>query len=598
MAAVIPPDFVDQVLARTDIVEIIDGRVPLKKTGQDYSALCPFHSEKTPSFTVSQSKQFYYCFGCQASGHALGFLMAHDRMDFPAAVQYLATRAGMQVPRAQGPSKQDTRRRKGLYEILQQADAFYRQQLRRHEQRDRAVSYLKQRGLTGKTAAEYGIGFAPPGWDSLLRALATSNQDRQLLIEAGLVVDREEDSKVYDRFRNRIIFPIRDSRGRPIAFGGRALLADDKPKYLNSPETPVFHKGRELYGLFEARRRRAPLSQLLVVEGYMDVIALAQHGIGYAVATLGTATSAEHLDRLFRTVQQVVFCFDGDAAGRQAARKALDVALAAMQDGRSARFLFLPEGQDPDSLVHKENAAAFEARIGKATSLADFFFDDLTAKLDMQTMEGKAALAEQAAPRVQRVPAGVFKQLLVEELAARTGLTKEELIKETGLDPAASPPAQPRQARRPEAAASAKERLGASLVDQAITQLLHYPEVVTLLDDGERTGLAPGTRWQLLNELLDYFRSRPGAVPALALNHYRETAHFQYLDGLVGRERLLDAASAGQEFKGAIARLLAQAQRDIQQELVKDILKKSPASLTENERNLLKKHTKSESSRA
>ena len=590
MARVIPPDFVDQVLARTDIVEIIDGRVPLKKTGQDYSALCPFHSEKTPSFTVSQSKQFYYCFGCQASGDALRFLMEHDRLDFPAAVQQLAARAGMQVPRAQGPSKQETRRRKGLYEILAQADAFYRQQLRRHGQRDRAVSYLKQRGLTGKTAAEYGIGFAPPGWDSLLKALAVSNQDRQLLIDAGLVVDKEEDSKVYDRFRDRILFPIRDARGRPIAFGGRALLADDKPKYLNSPETPVFHKGRELYGLFEARRRRAPLPQLLVVEGYMDVIVLAQHGIGYAVATLGTATSALHLDRLFRTVQQVVFCFDGDAAGRQAAWKALTVALAAMQDGRSARFLFLPEGQDPDSLVREEGAAAFEARIAQATPLADFFFNKLLAGLDIGTMEGKAALAKQAAPLVQSAPAGVFRQLLVGELASRTGLATEELLKSTGLDQSPAPPGQARSARLPAAgktAPPAKGKPGAGLVDQAIALLLHYPEVASLLDDGERKALASGARWQLLNDLLDYFQSRPGGAPALALNRYRETPHFQYLVGLAERETLLDAASAGQEFKGAIARLLAQAQRDIQQELVKELLKKPPAALTENERKLL-----------
>ena len=359
----IPSEFIDDVLARTDIVEIIEARVLLKKSGQNYSGLCPFHQEKTPSFSVSQDKQFFYCFGCQASGSALKFLMEFDRMDFISAVEYLAQRVGMELPRDRSVDSAVSEKRRSLYEVLDQSASFYREQLRKSDSRERAVSYLKGRGLSGEIAQAYGIGYAPPGWDNLMKKLAVSNADRQLMIDAGMLTDIPEESKSYDRFRDRVMFPIRDLRGRTIAFGGRVLDDEAKPKYLNSPETSVFHKGRELYGLYEARRRQRNLDRLIVVEGYMDVVALAQNDINYGVATLGTATSTDHIERMFRIVKTIVFCFDGDAAGRNAAWKALQSAIPAMEDGCTTKFLFLPDGEDPDTYVRQVGKAKFEAEM-------------------------------------------------------------------------------------------------------------------------------------------------------------------------------------------------------------------------------------------
>ncbi|MBT3868308.1 MAG: DNA primase, partial [Gammaproteobacteria bacterium] len=365
----IPQEFIEEVLERTDIVEIIEPRVTLKKSGQNYTGLCPFHDEKSPSFSVSQDKQFYYCFGCQASGSALKFLMEFDRMDFVSSIEHLAQRVGLEVPRDQKSDPGVSQKRKSIYEVLDQSTSFFREQLKSHESRARAVDYLKRRGLSGEIARDFGVGYAPPGWDNLMSKLAISNADRQLLIDSGMLTEQAEEGKTYDRFRDRIMFPIRDLRGRTIAFGGRVLDDDAKPKYLNSPETDVFHKGRELYGLFEARKRVKKLNKLIVVEGYMDVVALAQHGVGYSVATLGTATSTDHIERMFRIVPQIVFCFDGDNAGRNAAWKALLSTLPAMEDACSAKFLFVPDGDDPDSLIRREGQEKFEARVGKAQGL-------------------------------------------------------------------------------------------------------------------------------------------------------------------------------------------------------------------------------------
>ena len=379
MAGLIPQSFIDDLINRLDIVDVVSSRVQLKKTGKNYSACCPFHKEKTPSFTVSPDKQFYYCFGCGAGGNALGFVMDHDNLDFPQAVEELARAAGMEVPREQG--RRDNKPRQPtdspLYPLLDAASEFYRQALRSHPTRKAAVDYLKGRGLSGEIARDFCLGFAPPGWDNLLKHLGADALQQKVMIDAGLLIENAESGKRYDRFRDRVMFPIRDSRGRIIAFGGR-VLGDDKPKYLNSPETPVFHKGQELYGLYEARKHNRNLDEIIVVEGYMDVIALAQQGLRNAVATLGTATSEEHLKRLFRVVPSVLFCFDGDQAGRKAAWRALESALPNLQDGRRARFLFLPEGEDPDSLVRAEGTDAFMARINQhAQPLADYFFEQL-----------------------------------------------------------------------------------------------------------------------------------------------------------------------------------------------------------------------------
>ncbi|MFM1892488.1 MAG: hypothetical protein RLZ44_1565, partial [Pseudomonadota bacterium] len=359
MAGKIPQRFIDDLIARVDIVDVINQRVPLKKAGHEYKACCPFHDEKTPSFTVSPTKQFYHCFGCGAHGTAIGFLMDYDRLSYPEAIEALADDLGLEVPHEAGVERGPDL--SPLYEILEQAARFYAWQLRRHPDSARAVEYLRQRGVSGEIAADFRIGFAPPGWDNLLRELGGDARAVDSLRGAGLISE-PEDGKRYDRLRDRIVFPILDARGRVVGFGGRVLGAGE-PKYLNSPETPVFHKGRELYGLYQAKQAVKQLERLLVVEGYMDVVALAQFGIRYAVATLGTATTAEHLEKLFRSVPEVVFCFDGDRAGRDAAWKALETALPLLREGRQARFLFLPEGEDPDTLVRREGAAAFAARV-------------------------------------------------------------------------------------------------------------------------------------------------------------------------------------------------------------------------------------------
>jgi len=423
----IPQAFIDDLLDRADIVDVVGSRVDLRKTGKNYSARCPFHDEKTPSFTVSPDKQFYYCFGCGAGGNALGFVMDYDQLPFVDAVESLARHCGLEVPRETGIDDGREGHRKQLYAILEAADRFYRNQLRQHSGAKIAVDYLKGRGLTGQITSTFGIGYAPPGWDNLIRALASDDSQLALLKEAGLVVDRDDEgNRVYDRFRNRIIFPIRNTRGKTIAFGGR-VLGDDKPKYLNSPETPVFHKGRELYGLHEALRELKEVSRLLVVEGYMDVVALAQHGIRNAVATLGTAATPEHLEKLFRYSPEVVFCFDGDAAGRNAARRALDTCLPVMSDGRSARFLFLPEGEDPDSLVRRIGAEEFGLLVKAASSLSTFLFDAVGDSLDLTSLDDRARLSQLAAPMINRMPRGVYRQLMLKQLGKITGMETDRL---------------------------------------------------------------------------------------------------------------------------------------------------------------------------
>ncbi|MEH6812824.1 MAG: DNA primase, partial [Motiliproteus sp.] len=408
MAGRIPQNFIDDLLNRTDIADVIEERISLKRTGRNYSGLCPFHKEKSPSFSVNPEKQFYYCFGCGAGGNAIGFVMEHDRIDFPQAVDALARRAGIEIPQDNSVDHAQSQKLKHSYQLLEQTASFYQQQLKQHPEREKAVNYLKNRGLSGQIALSFQIGYAPPGWDNLISHLQqlpelkdiSKNQD---LDDAGLVILKEENDRCYDRFRDRIIFPIVDMRGRVIAFGGR-VLTDEKPKYLNSPETDTFHKNRELYGLYQARQANRNLDRVLIVEGYMDVVALAQFGINNAVATLGTATSEHHLTRLYKLVNEVVFCFDGDNAGRKAANRALETTLPLMEDGRQARFLFLPEGEDPDSLVRQEGSEQFNQRIKNAKPLSDFFFDNLSEPLDLESGEGRARLSALAMPMLEQIP--------------------------------------------------------------------------------------------------------------------------------------------------------------------------------------------------
>ena len=453
MASRIPQSFIDDLLDRTDIVDLVDGHVKLKKTGRNYSACCPFHKEKTPSFSVAPDKQFYYCFGCGAGGNAIGFLMQLENLNFPEAVEELAGKAGLTVPKddsitskaASAASQAKTQARNQAYDILNQASQYYQSQLRRHPDRQKAVTYLKGRGLNGQIAQRFGVGYAPAGWQNLMQELAPKAEQEQALIDAGMAVEKEENNRRYDRFRDRIMFPIKDYKGRIIAFGGR-VLGDDKPKYLNSPETVVFHKQKELYGLYEARQHERNLKRIMVVEGYMDVVALAQHDINYAVATLGTSTSSFHLERIFKLVSEVVFCFDGDAAGLKAADRAMHTCLPFMEDGRQARFLLLPDGEDPDSLVRQEGNDKLTARIVDATPLSDFLFQRLSQELDPHNLEHRAKLATDASPLIAIIPKGIMRSMMHARLSKITGLDKDTLAELSALKaptPAPIPPQNP-----------------------------------------------------------------------------------------------------------------------------------------------------------
>lgn len=548
MAGRIPQQFIDDLVSRVDIVDIIDARVPLKKTGREFGACCPFHSEKTPSFTVSPAKQFYHCFGCGAHGTVIGFLMDYEHLDFVEAVEELARHAGVEVPREAGARDPDAPDMHQLRAIMEEADRYFRHQLRSHDQAPCAVEYLKSRGLSGEIAAAFGVGFAPEGWQNLLDALGGDERRRKLLLQGGLAIERDGGG-LYDRFRDRIVFPIRDRRGRVIAFGGR-VLGEGTPKYLNSPETPLFHKGRELYGLFEARKAERRLDRLLVVEGYMDVVALAQHGIRNAVATLGTATTAEHLERLYRVVPEVVFCFDGDRAGRSAAERALEQALPVMREGRQARFLFLPEGDDPDSLVRREGPDSFLARIADSIPLSEFFFESLLGQVDTSHMDGRARLVELARPRLSKIPEGVFRDLMSDRLSQLSGMDTRRLKKFVGKPeekrPAAASKGMPQgRDRRP--------------VREAVMLLLHQPGLAReVASHGALARLElPGI--PLLLEVLELLRAQPHLSSSGAImEHFRGREEAKYLWKLA--QRRIDWPENGikQEFQGIMRLLEAQ----------------------------------------
>jgi DNA primase len=420
----LPQAFIDQVLDRTDIVDVVDRRVKLKKAGKNYSACCPFHQEKTPSFSVNPEKQFYYCFGCGAGGNALGFVMDYERMEFREAIESLAQAAGIELPPEEADAAPQVDHQKPLYEAMEKATRVYESQLRKHPSRGRVVDYLKQRGLSGEIARDFRLGFAPEGWDNLMTTLSSEEQIGQALT-AGLLIENDSGRK-YDRFRDRVIFPIVNQRGKVIAMGGR-VLGDGKPKYLNSPETPLFSKSHELYGLHHIRKFAKNLSRIVVVEGYMDVIALAQFGIHYAVATLGTSVGKPHLEMLFRRVDHVVFCFDGDEAGRKAAFRGMEAALPMMEDGRQVKFLFLPEGEDPDSVVRNKGSQHLEHLFDNADPLETFLFDQMAQGIDLNTMDGKARLSKLVAPYINLIPDGVFKTLLFKSLADRTDMDVDSL---------------------------------------------------------------------------------------------------------------------------------------------------------------------------
>ncbi|WP_421570302.1 DNA primase [Stenotrophomonas sp. PD6] len=532
----IPDAFIDDLLARSDIVEVVGSRVPLKRQGKEYSARCPFHDERSASFTVSPTKQFYHCFGCGAHGTAISFLMNYDRLEFLDAVDELAKRVGMEVPRDTQPrtaQQQDDSRE--LYSALDATTRFFQKAL---EGSDKARAYLDQRGVDEENRTRFAIGYAPDGYSALKDALGKDERRMKLLDRAGMF-SKNDRGHVYDKFRDRVMFPIFDRRGRVIAYGGRVMEKDDGPKYLNSPETALFHKGRELYGLWQVRQANQKIERLIVVEGYMDVVSLFQFGVTQAVATLGTATTPEHAELLFRNAPDVFFCFDGDAAGRRAGWRALESVLPRMKDGRQAFFLFLPDGEDPDTIVRKEGKDGFDERLKQATPLSQFFFDELTREVNMTTLDGKARLAERARPMLAQIPDGAFGDLMKQQLATLTGL---------GSKPASAAPA----ARAPSRAVAPAQRR--SLVRAAIAILLQQPSLAMTLEGHHFSGLRlPGV--ELLIELLSLVEQRPDISTGALLEHFDGREEQESLRKLAAQTLPGDEAMWNQELHDAVAQL-------------------------------------------
>ena len=574
MAGFIPQSFIDDLLSRADIVDVVGASVTLRKTGKNYSGLCPFHQEKTPSFSVEPDKQFFYCFGCGKGGNAIGFVMDYENIEYPQAIESLANSMGIEVPREESAQHQQQRElNQTTFDVLQKTSTFYQQQLRQHPDKNSVISYLKDRGLSGEIARDFKLGFAPPGWQNLLEKLGSTSDDKKALLDAGLLIENPDNKRnpIYDRFRNRIMFPIRDRRGRVIAFGGR-VIGDDKPKYLNSPETPVFHKGEELYGLYEAKQKVRKLERILIVEGYMDVIALAQNDIHYCVATLGTATSTSHLQRLFKLVPEVVFCFDGDNAGRDAAWRALQQALPLMEDGRSARFLFLPDGEDPDSQVRKIGSKAFVSSIGEATQLAEFFFDNLCSQVEMESLEGRAKLGTLAMPLIKLFPAGLLRQLILDQLAKVTGADLDTLNKMSGDKATATdshPYAPVEQARATDdPAISAKPKARSKISHtcrKAVNLILLKPEIVKKVEIDESIKHLESNEIELLFEVIDLALNAPASSTHELLASIYGTPIGSQLIQLQDREQITPAAGIEKEFKEIVQYLTSIAKRKVAQ---------------------------------
>jgi DNA primase len=498
----IPQAFIQDLLSRVDIVEVVGARVDLKRAGKEYKGLSPFTNEKSPSFFVSPAKQMFFCFSSGKNGTAINFLMENDRLSFVEAVEELAKRAGVQVPREGSRGGDDRLVLEGPLDALAAAERLFRSQLRTSQA---AIEYLKTRGLSGDTAKLFGIGFAPDSWD----ALSQHFPDPTHALSAGLLKRKEETGRVFDVFRNRIMFPIRDTRGRVIAFGGRTL-GNDPAKYLNSPETPLFHKGRNLFGLYEAKQSsKAELPFLMVVEGYMDTVMLAQHGIRNVVATLGTATTREHLSLLFKSTARVVFCFDGDRAGRSAAWRALEQALPEVHEGRECRFLFLPDGHDPDTLVQEIGADAFRALLEQAVSLSDFLLGELKKQVNLGTRDGRARLVGLARPYLERMREGPLRSVVVDELERLSRLGRADLDALLTARERAATAGRPAPAGRPDLP-------GARPIKRALQLLLERPEMAQNVGHVEQLAALPQPGIEMLVERASCWSTgatRPRARP-------------------------------------------------------------------------------------
>lgn len=559
MSSRIPQAFIDEVVTRTDIVELIDKHVPLKKKGKEYAACCPFHNEKTASFTVSPEKQFYHCFGCGAHGTALGFLMEYERLDFIEAVETLAQQHGLEVP--QDKANYVKRDYQDLYNLLEQANAYFQQNLRQHQQ---AIDYLKNRGVNGEIAAKYNLGYAADGYENLLNKFDNPATQEQL-IQIGLIKKSEKDS-LYDRFRNRIIFPIKDRRGRVIGFGGR-VLGDAVPKYLNSPETPVFHKSETLYGLYEARKSKLSTKSLIVVEGYMDVVALAQHGIDNVVATLGTATTSKHIQQLYCYTQEIIFCFDGDRAGYEAAWRAAQQTIPLFKDGLEAKFLFLPQGEDPDSLIRKRGKEIFLQYVVEGDSLSNFLFSKLSEDIDMRTPSGKARLAKVAKPLLEKFPSGVFKKLVFTELEKMVGTPIHYRATELKQTKAASPSTNK-----------------VTPVRLAVAALLHQPSLALDIESISHLESCSLPGVSLLTKIINIWKQEPALNHAALIERFRDQPEEQLVHRLMSWSppELADP-------KNALMDALAWIERKTQNSRVQELIEKeSTNGLTEDERQEFK----------
>ncbi|MGM0630009.1 MAG: DNA primase [Pseudomonadota bacterium] len=544
MAGLIPKSFIHDLLERADIVEIVDSRVPLKKAGKNHQACCPFHNEKTPSFTVSQDKQFYHCFGCGQHGNAIDFLMEFDGLNFPDAVEELAGIMGVEVPREQAENPELAQKKQQQVrddaELMSKTARFFQHQLKHHENSERVINYLKGRGLSGETVKRFQIGYAPDAWDSLLSTFGSSAPQRQQLLELKLI-NRNEKGRHYDFFRDRVMFPIHDRRGRVVGFGGR-IIDGDGPKYLNSPETRLFHKGSELYGYWHMQQAVRKPEQVCIVEGYMDVVALSEAGIHYAVASLGTATTSEQLQRLFRTSGRIVCCYDGDRAGRDAAWRALENALPLLRDGLDLAFLFLPEGEDPDSVVREHGAEAFEQELKRATPFTEYFFEHLEADINIGTDAGRSQLLSIAKPLIEKVASDYYRDTLMQRLAEK--LRRETSQLERHFD-------KPQRQSRP------KESVKMTPLRKAIALLVQYPQLAQSIPVREELRELQVNGIDLLIALHKQCAER-AMTTAQVLEGWRDTEYYQPLQKLALWQHQLDEDNVEQEFNDIFIYLIDQ----------------------------------------
>jgi len=551
MAGRISRQFIDDLLARADIVDLVESRLPLKKAGKNYQACCPFHNEKSPSFTVSQDKQFYHCFGCGEHGNAISFLMEFDRLEFVDAIEELASHCGIEVvreennatPAEQRKQQEAYHQKQDDYELMAQISRFYQQQFKQASDKQVAIDYLKSRGLTGDIAKRFGMGYISDAWDGMMKTFSKGGQANQQLVDLGMAIQGEK-NKPYDRFRGRIMFPIRDKRGRVLGFGGR-VLGDEKPKYLNSPETRIYHKGQELYGLYEAKQANKQLTRLVVVEGYMDVVALAQHGVDYAVASLGTSTTTEQLQTLFRTVKEVICCYDGDRAGRDAAWRAMDNALPLIRDGFTLKFVFVPDGEDPDSLIRQKGQQAFETILDNAVPLSKFLFEHLMNQVDMTSLEGRSSLVESFQPYLVKLPASILKDAIINDIANNFGTDREQFLSKFI-----------KKTRNINTAKKTKTATKVTPIRLAIALLLEHPHIVTSISDIrifqalEMPGIA------LFIKLITICQQNVDIKTAQILEYFRGTEEGKQLAKLMCWQHHIEADAAEDVFLDSIEKML------------------------------------------